>query len=79
MATSKYTLYKYVKVGGAWRYCKAAYHDLVVNQSRAYDDRCANSEQFHFRPTASGCFGWYRPTAPPPGSRILVIEPHRAS
>ena len=26
MAISKYTLYKYVKVGGAWRYCKAAYH-----------------------------------------------------
>jgi hypothetical protein len=27
MAISKYTLYKYVKVDGAWRYCKAAYHD----------------------------------------------------
>ena len=27
MAISKYTLYKYVKVGGTWRYCKAAYHD----------------------------------------------------
>jgi hypothetical protein len=27
MATSKYTLYKYVKVAGTWRYCKAAYHD----------------------------------------------------
>ena len=27
MATSKYTLYKYVKVDGTWRYCKAAYHD----------------------------------------------------
>src|SRR5712672_3641033 len=27
MATSKYTLYKYVKVHGTWRYCKAAYHD----------------------------------------------------
>jgi hypothetical protein len=24
---SKYTLYKYVKVDGTWRYCKAAYHD----------------------------------------------------
>ena len=27
MAISKYTLYKYVKVDGRWRYCKAAYHD----------------------------------------------------
>ena len=27
MAISKYTLYKYVKVKGTWRYCKAAYHD----------------------------------------------------
>jgi hypothetical protein len=27
MAISKYTLYKYVKVNGSWRYCKAAYHD----------------------------------------------------
>jgi len=27
MANSEYTPYKYVKVDGAWRYCKAAYHD----------------------------------------------------
>jgi integrase len=27
MAISKYTLYKYVKVTGTWRYCKAGYHD----------------------------------------------------
>jgi site-specific recombinase XerD len=27
MAISKYTLYKYVKVDGTWRYCKAANHD----------------------------------------------------
>ena len=27
MANSKYTLYKYVKVKGTWRYCKAAYHE----------------------------------------------------
>lgn len=27
MAISKYTLYKYVKVDGTWRYCKAAYHE----------------------------------------------------
>lgn len=27
MAISKYTLYKYVKVRGTWRYCKAAYHE----------------------------------------------------
>ena len=27
MAISKYTLYKYVKVDGTWRYCKAAFHD----------------------------------------------------
>ena len=27
MAVSKYTVYEYVKVYGAWRYCKAAYHD----------------------------------------------------
>jgi hypothetical protein len=27
MAHSKYTLYKYVKVYGTWRHCKAAYHD----------------------------------------------------
>jgi hypothetical protein len=27
MANSKYTLYKYVKVAGTWRYCKAAYHE----------------------------------------------------
>jgi integrase len=27
MGISKYTLYKYVKVDGIWRYCKAAYHD----------------------------------------------------
>ncbi len=31
------------------------------------------------RYTANGCFGWYRPMSPPPGSRILVTEPHRAS
>ena len=27
MAISKYTLYKYVKVVGTWRYYKAAFHD----------------------------------------------------
>ena len=27
MEISKYTLYKYVKVDGSWRYRKAAYHD----------------------------------------------------
>lgn len=27
MAISKYTLYKYVKVAGTWRYRKAAYYD----------------------------------------------------
>ena len=27
MGISKYTPYKYVKVNGTWRYCKAAYHD----------------------------------------------------
>lgn len=27
MGSSRYTLYKYVKVEGSWRYCKAAYHD----------------------------------------------------
>ena len=27
MAISKYTLYKYVKVDGTWRYGKAAFHD----------------------------------------------------
>jgi integrase len=27
VAISKYTLYKYVKFEGNWRYCKAAYHD----------------------------------------------------
>jgi integrase len=27
MAISKYTLYKYVKVDGTWRYCKAAHHE----------------------------------------------------
>ena len=27
MGISKYTLYKYVKVEGTWRYRKAAYHD----------------------------------------------------
>src|SRR5260370_9909274 len=27
MAIPKYTLYKFVKVAGTWRYCKAAYHD----------------------------------------------------
>jgi hypothetical protein len=27
VALSKYTLCKYVKVDGTWRYCKAAYHD----------------------------------------------------
>jgi len=26
MAIFKYTLYKYVKVDGIWRYCKALYH-----------------------------------------------------
>lgn len=26
MGISRYTLYKYVKVDGTWRYCKAAYH-----------------------------------------------------
>ena len=27
MGISKYTLYKYVRIDGSWRYCKAAYHD----------------------------------------------------
>lgn len=27
MGSSRYTLYKYVKVEAIWRYCKAAYHD----------------------------------------------------
>ena len=27
MGISKYTLYKYVKVDGTWRYCKAAFHE----------------------------------------------------
>ena len=27
MGISKYTLYKYVKVDGTWRYCKAALHE----------------------------------------------------
>jgi hypothetical protein len=27
MAISKFTLYKYVKVDGTWRYCKVAFHD----------------------------------------------------
>src|SRR6267154_6672682 len=27
MGISKHTLYKYVKVAGTWRYCKAAHHD----------------------------------------------------
>ena len=27
MGISRYTLYKYVKVDGAWRYCKAAFHE----------------------------------------------------
>ena len=27
MANSKYTFYKFVKVDGTWRYCKAAYHE----------------------------------------------------
>ena len=37
MANSKYTLYKYVKVDGTWRYCKAAYDDniLFVNVKQA--------------------------------------------
>ena len=30
MANSKYTLYKYVKVDGTWRYCKAAYHETAI-------------------------------------------------
>src|SRR5260370_16901828 len=34
---------------------------------------------FHPSPKAVGCFGWYSPTSPPPGSFIFVIEPHRAS
>jgi len=27
MGISRYTLYKYVRIDGSWRYCKAAYHD----------------------------------------------------
>ncbi len=27
MAQPKFTLYKYVKLQGGWRYCKAAFHD----------------------------------------------------
>ena len=27
MGSSRYTLYKYVKIDGTWRYCKGAYHD----------------------------------------------------
>jgi hypothetical protein len=27
MGISRYTLYKYVRIDGTWRYCKAAYHD----------------------------------------------------
>jgi hypothetical protein len=28
--------------------------------------------------TMAGWVGWYRPTSPPPGSRILVTDPQRA-
>jgi hypothetical protein len=34
MGISRYTLYKYVKVDGAWRYCKAAYHDNYLADVR---------------------------------------------
>ena len=27
MGSSRYTLYKYIKIDGTWRYCKGAYHD----------------------------------------------------
>jgi hypothetical protein len=27
MGISRFTLYKYVRIDGSWRYCKAAYHD----------------------------------------------------
>jgi hypothetical protein len=27
MGISRFTLYKYVRIDGTWRYCKAAYHD----------------------------------------------------
>lgn len=27
MGISRYTLYKYVRIDGSWRYCKAAHHD----------------------------------------------------
>jgi hypothetical protein len=27
MGISRYTLYKYVRIDGSWRYCKGAYHD----------------------------------------------------
>ena len=27
MGISRYPLYKYVRIDGTWRYCKAAYHD----------------------------------------------------
>ena len=29
MAQTKFTLYKYVKLQGGWRYCKAAFHENV--------------------------------------------------
>ena len=35
-------------------------------------------DQFERKVNAVGCFGWYKPICPPPGSLILVIEPHRS-
>jgi hypothetical protein len=33
MAQPKFTLYKYVKLQGGWRYCKATFHDNVKTSS----------------------------------------------
>ncbi len=62
MAISKYTLYRYVKVDGTWRYCKAAYHDngkikrdivfvnvrqALLNSTHASLSKNANKRQLH--------------------------------
>lgn len=47
MAISKYTLYKYVKVDGTWRYCKAAYHDnaKIKPDIVFVNDECRDNKQ----------------------------------
>src|SRR5260370_20883101 len=70
MANPKYTLYKFVKVAGTWRFCKAAYHDNgKIKPDIVFVDVKKNLEEKHpeGRYYMSYNGGWINPATAPLG------------